>query len=136
MADVKKAVRVFLALRDRIDALKKAHKEEVKELKAKQEQLGKYLQTAMDELGVDSMKTEGGTAYKTKKDSVTVQTKAEFLCFILERIEEEGVDGLYYLTGAASKNAIKEWMDEHDGGLPPGIKYDQFYEVQVRRESK
>lgn len=136
MADVKRAVKVFLALRDKMDALKKAHKEELKELKEKQTQLGMYIQKAMDEQGVESMKTEGGTAYKTKKDSVTVQTKAEFMQFILDRIEEEGVDGLYYLTSAASKNAIKEWMDEHNDTPPPGIKYDQFYEVQVRRESK
>lgn len=130
--DINKAVSAYLQIRRKIDLLEKDHKAKVKELKDAQDKLQKWLGKQFDTLGVDNVKTDLGTAFRASKDSVRVGNKAEFLEFIVKQVQENGVDGLYLMSATAAKNAVKDWMEEHDDELPPGIKYDSWTEVQVR----
>ena len=130
--DLDKAVESYIDLRDRIAALDRTHKAKVKGIKDVQLKLQAFIQKKLEEVGAENIKTEHGTAFKATKDSVRVTNKAEFMQFITQRVEEAGVDGLYMLTVSASKNAVKEYMEDHEDDLPPGIKYEQWQEIQVR----
>lgn len=135
--DVKRAIAGYLMLREKIDELEMAHKATVKELKEKQTKIANLVKKHFDETGEDSTKVTGvGTAFKAKKDSVRIDNKAEFTDFLMKQIEEHGVDGLYFATVSASKNAVKEYMADTDGELPPGVKYDAWVEVQFRSPTK
>lgn len=130
--DLNKAVASFIGLRDKIAALEKDHKAKLKQIKDIQAKLQTFIQGELDKVGADNVKTPSGTAFKAKKDSVRVVNKAEFMDFIKSQVDDNGVDGLYMLTISASKNAVKEFMDDHEDELPPGIKYEQWQEVQIR----
>ena len=131
--DIQRAVAAYLKLRDMIDETKDRHKQELKELTTKQAKVGEYLDRALTKVGVENVKTDMGTAFKATKDSVKVANKAEFSQFIVDRIKEDGIDALYLLTLSAAKNAIKDYMEEHEDELPPGIEYRTWHEIQVRR---
>lgn len=131
--DLKKAVKAYILLRSKVDERKKEHKAELKELTDKQAKIANLIQKQLDELGVDNIKTEDGTAFKAKKDSVTVKNKADFMEFVVNQVKESGADGLYMMSITANKNAVKEYMEEHEDELPPGVKYEAWTEVQVRK---
>jgi hypothetical protein len=40
------------------------------------------------------------------------------------------------LTASASKDAVKEFMKEHGGELPPGLNYHSQYVINVNRPRK
>lgn len=130
--DINKAVSSYLRLRMKIAELEKAHKAEIAELKEVQKKLQHWLQGKFDEMGVDNVKTEHGTAFKATKDSIRVSNKSEFMQYVVSQVEERGVDGLYLMSVTANKTATKEYMEEHDDELPPGVKYDAWTEVQIR----
>ena len=133
MSNIDKAIAAYVKLRDKIEAMEKQHKAAKKELVDKQLKLAALIEKVMDSIGTESVKSEHGTAFKAKKDSVKVANKADFSEFIVQEIERDGVDALYLLTLSAAKNAVKDYMAEHEDELPPGIKYETWQEVQVRR---
>lgn len=134
--DINKANAAYLKLRDIIDAKKKEHKAEIKVLEEKQDKILKWLHKELDATGQESARTVAGTAFKATKDSVRIGNKTEFTDFLMQEIEEKGADALYLLTLSANKNSMKEYMEEHEGELPPGINYEKWIEVQVRKSTK
>lgn len=77
-------------------------------------------------LGADSVKTEHGTAYRTEWTSVKVADRETFMDFVFDG-RREG-----FLTNAVGKEAVKEYMDEHAGTLPPGLDVTRGYKVNFR----
>lgn len=101
----------------------------------------------MLELGVDSLKNERGTPYKTEQVSITVADNATFMDFILTRalealpvseqarvaiksaIVESG--HLALLEARASKSAVEALLEETKE-LPPGLNRRVEAKVNVR----
>jgi chromosome condensin MukBEF complex kleisin-like MukF subunit len=133
--DINKVVAGYIKLRDKIDELKKDHKAQLKELTDKQDKLAAFLEKRLTEIGVDNVKVDAGTVFRATKDSVTVANKAEFGQFILDQIEDHGLDALYMMTMAASKTAVKDYMADNEDEPPPGISYTTKQEIQIRRAS-
>jgi hypothetical protein len=132
IVDINKATAGYLKLRTIIAEKEKAHKAEIAELKEKQTKIQNWLQAKFEEIGFDNVKTDHGTAFKATKDSIRVSNKAEFMQFIVDQVKESGVDGLYLMSVTANKTATKEYMEDHEDMLPPGVKYDSWTEIQVR----
>jgi hypothetical protein len=130
--DTTKLTETYLRLVAYAESLEEAHKKSMKVLYEKQAALEKLMMQYLDEINAQNVATSAGTFFKRKSDSVRVSNKAEYMDFVYKQIQEKGVDGLYYLTGAASKDAVKTWISEHGNSLPPGIKYEQFIKVGVR----
>lgn len=85
----------------------------------------KFLQV-FEESGLDSVKTEAGTAYKSTRVSVTTGDKDAFMEFI--RTNDEWP----LLEVRPSKAAIEEYRAAHDD-LPPGINWRAEQVVNIRR---
>ena len=96
----------------------------------------------LDELGVESVKTANGTAFKTTKDFVGVREIEEFREFL--SLQATGGDKKlagdllenfpwHFFTKAVSKDAVKNFMAENEGVAPEGINYDQQIEIQIRK---
>lgn len=92
-----------------------------------------------------SISTDIGTAYVSNLLNVSVDPEAEayinaggesqvgrmaLMDFALENWETIGAD---LLLVQPQKDAVKKWMDEHDGKPPPGLKVSWFSRVNVRR---
>lgn len=137
MPTIDQAILAFINIRTEIASRKKAFDASIAELKEKQSKIQAFADAKMTELGVDSLKSATcGTVFRKTTPLISIGDKSEYVAFVMERIEDEGVDGIYYMNIAASKSAVTDYMGSHENALPPGIKYDQKVEIQFRAPTK
>lgn len=120
------AVDRYIKLRDKMDAVKKANTEALKPYVEMLSRLEGVFLAALNEHGVDAMRSPLGTFYKVThtRVSVTEWTKT------LKHIQEHGLWEL--LEARVSKLAAQAVMEE-TGEAIPGVAVTRTVEVQVRR---
>lgn len=124
--DAEVLVDKYVKIRDKIKEISKAHAEELKPYEEALEKIEAVFLQRFGELGVSSMKTNAGTAYRSTKRSVTVADWEEYLRYI--RSNE-----LWDLLGHyADKKAVEAFREEKDD-IPPGINWVEVAQVNIRR---
>ncbi len=136
------------ALDDKIKAAAKLLADHVAPLKTRIEQIDVELMTLLNGLGTGtkaSISTDIGTAYVSHLLNVSVDPEGQpyvnvggesqvgrmaLLDFALEHWEEIGSE---LLLVQPQKDAVKKYMEEHEGKAPPGLKTSWFPRVNVRR---
>jgi hypothetical protein len=98
-------------------------------LKARTKEIEDDLFRRLVERGADSTKTDAGTAYISNLASVKVEDKARLFDFIAEHWDEIGDE----INLAIGIKAVRAWMDEHDGQLPPGISLNKYSRLNINR---
>lgn len=116
----------YIQIRDRISAMEKAHDEAVKPFKTVLEGLNGLLLQYLNNLGVESARTNSGTVYVTRKTSATVADPAVFWEFIKRTGQQELIDK------RANKTAVSDFVTE-TGNPPPGVNFSVMQVVGVRR---
>lgn len=129
MADFNTRVAQYIKLRDHITAKEKAHKEEIKPFKDTLEKLNAVMLTALNAAGGDSMATASGTVYRTRKKSATIADMSLFWDWVVNN------DGFDFVDKKANASRVEEYINEHDGSLPPGVNFTQVEVVGVRRKA-
>lgn len=128
MADMAHTVELYIRLRDEIEKRDKAHKESLKPLKDKLEQLGSALLGELDKSGGDNFSAKGiGTVYKRRVVSATMEDWQKYLPWVVEGERWE------FLNAACNKTAVEEYQAANGGALPPGVKYSASFDIGVRR---
>jgi hypothetical protein len=155
MSEIKidEALVAYVGIRDNVVAKEtefKAWKKEQKEMLSK---LELFFKARCDELGTDSLKAGGNTAFTTTKDSVAIEDKEAFRLELakgmaaelssLSLISTEDVTGIAeaiasapvfdLLTLSANKVNCKSFMADNNGLMPTGIKYHNEKVIQVRK---
>lgn len=121
-------VQAYLKTRDEIKEKEAAHKEEINKLKEVQQRREDYLHLQLVEQKLKNVKTEFGTIYKTRKESVTVKDWESFLSWVKENDKYE------FLNAAANKTAVLDAMgDEREQAPPPGVGYSSVATVNIRK---
>lgn len=141
MTDINELVAVYRKIREHKSKITREHKDAVGELDEQMKAVSVEIHKTLDHMGLESVKTESGTAFKTTKDFVNVQDVEEFRMFLCESVADSETqrDYLYdnfpwhYFTKAISKEAVKSFMKENEGRAPDGVGYDQQIEVQIRK---
>ena len=87
------------------------------------------LQTAcgavLTQQGLQNFKSDAGTAYLKKSDSVTVTNRDDFVKFVL--------DGhLDFLDARVLKDPVRAWVDQHEAP-PPGVKIEPSVTCIIRK---
>ncbi len=134
------------AIDDKIKAAAKLLADHVAPFKARMEEIDVELMTLLNQMGDDkaSISTDIGTAYKSHLLNVSMDAEKVYwnasgegqvgrmalLDFALEHWDEIGSD---LLLVQPQKDAVKRWMDDHNGQPPPGLKISWFTRVNVRR---
>lgn len=120
-------VEQFVRLRDKREKLSKAYKEADDKLKDQMQVITADLLSTMNNSKLDTMRTEHGTVSRLIdiKPSATDWTK------IYAWVKKH--DAFEMFNKRLNTSFIKEYMDEHDGKLPPGVNIHQEYVVRVRR---
>lgn len=142
MTDINELVSVYRKIREHKSKITREYKDSVGELDEQMKAVSVEIHKTLDELGMESVKTASGTAFKTTKDFVNVQDIEEFREFL--SAEAAGGDAdlaakLYdnfpwhFFTKAISKDAVKTFMKGNEGRAPDGVAYDQQIEVQIRK---
>jgi hypothetical protein len=114
-------VRAYIELRDQRDLIKDRHKAELAEVTAVLDQVEDALMHQLQELGVESVKTKAGTAFKSKWTSVKV-TDFDALC---EYVKTN--DRFDLLERRVNKTVALEI------GEVPGTLAESGFQVNIRR---
>jgi len=116
----------YIELRDLKAQMKKEFDESVAPVQSAMDQLEGIILNNLEELGTEAFKTEAGTAYVSKRTSVTVADWDGFFGYVQ-------ANGLWHLLNhAANKTGVEEFAKEN-GDLPPGLNYRVERTVNVRR---
>jgi len=162
---IDKAIRAAIKIRDQISKNTADAKKLNAPLIDNLEKLGLFVMAKLEELGTDSFKADGNTAFKATKDSITIKDKEAFkthlattLLLTLQPYCYKNTEGDWHpsgnkdleehikklldsgafdlLTISANKNNCKTYMKDHDGVLPSGIDYRKELVVQFRKGAK
>jgi phage host-nuclease inhibitor protein Gam len=122
------AVELYIKMRDKKAELKAEFDAKVAPLNEKMDKLEAKLLDVFNQTGMDSVKTESGTAYTTTRVTASVADKDVFMTHVREN------DDWGLLEVRASKTAIEQYRSVHDD-IPPGISMREERVVNVRRSS-
>jgi hypothetical protein len=116
----------YVKIRDKIKEINKQHADELQPYEEALEKIEATFMSRFNDLGVSSMKTNAGTAFKSNKRSVTIADWDSYLGYIREH-------NLWDLLGHhADKKAVETFREEKDD-LPPGINWVEVATINVRR---
>jgi phage host-nuclease inhibitor protein Gam len=122
------AVALYIQMRDKKAQMKADFEASVAPLNEKMDKLEAKLLDVFNQTGMDSVKTEFGTAYTSTRTSATVADKEAFMEFVKNR------DEWALLEVRASKTAVDQYRAEYDD-VPPGVSYREERVVNIRRSS-
>jgi len=117
----------YVALRDQKDKINADAKAQTEALSSQMKVIEGWIHQKLQEMGVESFKTDFGTAFKKMSDFANVSDWKLTLDFIREH------EAWNMLKKDINKTAVVEFITEH-GVPPPGVNYGMKEEVQVRRK--
>lgn len=123
------AVSLYIKLRDRKAEIKAEMDEQIKPIQEKMDKLEAKLLEAFQATGVDSVKTESGTAYTAVRTTASIADRDAFMAFV--KANEEWS----LLEVRAAKVAIEQFRAANDNELPPGVNIREERVVNVRRSA-
>lgn len=121
------AVSLYIRLRDRKAELKAEFDAKVAPVQEKMDKLEAKLLQVFAESGMDSVKTEFGTAYQSVRTSCTAADREAFM----EHVKSN--DDWSLLEVRPAKSAVEQYRAANDGALPPGLNWREERTVGVRR---
>lgn len=124
--DVDKRVGQYVALRDKIKELDDKHKEDMKPYRDMLEQLGNMLLGHLNSTNVESVRAAAGTFFKTTKKTASLEDPEAFMRFVISNQLFDMIDR------KANVKAVDDYIQTHKA-LPPGVKFTERVEVNVRR---
>lgn len=116
----------YIELRDKKYELKHQYEFKAAQLDEVLDKIEAKLLQVFDSAGMDSVKTEFGTAYASTRATASVADKETFMNFIKENEEWS------LMEVRAAKLAIEQYKTAN-GDLPPGINYREERVVNFRR---
>jgi phage host-nuclease inhibitor protein Gam len=122
------AVSFYIKLRDKKAQMKAEFDAKVAPLNEKMDKLEAKLLEVFNKTGMDSVKTEFGTAYTTTRTTASVADRDVFMTFIREADEWD------LLEVRAAKAAVEQYRQTNND-LPPGVSIREERVVNVRRSS-
>lgn len=121
-------VAAYTAIRNARSAAKAAFDKKDAELEDDMAKLRAVILAQMNASGATSIKTEHGTAYRTLKTKPSAADWSAIYSWIKEDPER-----FELLEKRLKPTFINQYMEEHDGAIPPGINVLREYEVAVRK---
>ena len=118
----------YIKLRDKKSLLKKQYDEKVAKVDAVMDKMEAIILKTFQDSGIDSARTDAGTAYISTRTSATVGSREEFLSWVLQDPDERSI----FLENRVSKAAVEQFKAANDD-LPPGINFRSEVTVGVRR---
>ena len=123
------AVSLYIKLRDQKAQMKADFDAQVAPLQEKMDKLEAKLLDVFNQTGMDSVKTEFGTAYATVRTSASIADRDAFMDFV--KAHEEWS----LLEVRVSKTAVEQYRSANDDELPPGINVREERVVNIRRSA-
>lgn len=123
------AVSLYIKMRDKKAQMKADFEASVAPLTEKMDKLEAKLLDVFNKTGMDSVKTEFGTAYATTRTTASVADREAFMDYV--KANEEWA----LLEVRTSKTAVEQYRSANDNELPPGINLREERVVNIRRSA-
>jgi hypothetical protein len=116
----------YIELRDKKSQIKAEYDGKVAKLDDILDKIESTLLKTFDQAGMDSVKTEFGTAYTSTRTTSSIADPDVFMTFC------KANDAWHMLEKRVSKIAVEQYKAEHND-VPPGVNYRAERTVNVRR---
>lgn len=123
------AVSLYIQMRDKKAQMKADFEASVAPLQEKMDKLEAKLLDVFNKTGMDSVKTEFGTAYATTRTTASVADREAFMEYV--KANEEWA----LLEVRTSKTAVEQYRAANDNELPPGVNLREERVVNIRRSA-
>lgn len=117
----------FIEIRDVLKALEDAYEAKRKPLLEVKERISGELMQFLDDNKLTNAQTKHGTVHTTTRSSASLTDAQLFFDFVLENERYELLDK------RANATAVKDYVKENGGNLPPGVNLSSIKTVGVRR---
>lgn len=125
--DTAKLVKVYVKMRDARAAKKKAFEAEDRRIGDQQDQIENELLRFLNDNTMESVRTSHGTFYRKEE---VVPNGSDWDAFYAWVKENDAFDAFERRIKATF---VKTFMEEHAGGLPPGVSVHRRFKAGVRR---
>ena len=119
--------RVYLKMRDKKTELNREHNATIAKIESDMARVKSALLEHMKSNGVESVRTEHGTVYRTVRTTYFTSDWDSMNKFILEHQVPDLLEKRIHQTN------MKEFLTTHPELLPPGLNANTEYSVGVRR---
>ena len=120
-------VKIRIKMRDAKTAMKKAFELEYDKITQQEDVIDAEFKRMCQEEGTTGFKTEFGTVSLVE----TLKTSCADWTAFKEFLADE--DPLNWLTNSIKSAAVKDYMKDHEGMLPPGVSIFKELTARVRR---
>lgn len=128
--NLEKTVKVYLKIRDAIEALKEKQKEELAQLEAQYEVVSNNLLDFCNSQNLDSVKTSAGTITRRVNSRYWTSDWDSMYRVIKEH------DAFYLLHQRIHDSNMRKFIEENPEAFPPGLNTTSNYVVQVRKPTE
>ena len=131
-------IKRFVELRDHIESQNKKFTAFIKPFRDEMSEIQNKLLPMLNALGNsgdEAIKTEFGTAYKSTVTTSKVEARETYLDWLFAMSDDDwhAFGNAMLQIAAPQIDAVREFMEKHDGHLPPGVTTSSFTRVNVRR---
>lgn len=116
----------YVELREKKARMDEEHKQRLAPINKAMDTLEAYILKNFQESGVESARTDAGTAYISEKSSTTVADKEAFLNFVKQS------EAWHLLDVRALKTAVEEYLTVNQT-LPAGVNISRVIGINVRK---
>ena len=133
MTDIASLVSEHQKIRAHIDVQQKVFSDYCKPYNERMEQIQALITSAMTEQGIKSFKTDTGTAILSEINTAKIKPdeRDAYIDMCLENWQEFG--GEMMQIGAPKAEAVRHYMDEHGGQMPPHIEMNTILRFSIRK---
>jgi hypothetical protein len=124
---LEKLTRIYVKMRDKKAELAHELEQKIGKLETDMSTIKSAIIHQMEDLGVESIRTEAGVVYRTVRTKYATSDWESMNKFILEH----GVPEL--LVKSINQSNMKAFLEENPDLLPPGLNANMEYSVTVRR---
>jgi hypothetical protein len=125
--DTNRLVKTYVKMRDARNALKREYEEKDTALKEQMTKIENTMLKLLQDSNIDSIKTEAGTFYRQEEITPTGSDWQAFYDWV------KANDAFDALERRIKKTFVAEFMETHDGAVPPGVSVYRQYVCRVRR---
>ena len=125
--NVDQVIQAYIHIRGKKEELADLQKKQMAPVNEQLQKLEAWLLNKLNTDGLQSLKSDAGTAFQQTNTSVTCSDWAATLAWIKEHNAWE------FLEARVSKSVVQEFMENNGGEAPPGVKVTPEVVVRVRK---
>lgn len=120
-------------LEDQIKAAQAKLAEWVAPLNTRLKEIESEVSRRLLERGADSTKTDSGTAYFSNILNTNIEDRTAIIDFMMDNWDQSDWGGDTMMQVNVTKDAVKKYMEAHNGAQPPGVSISYFQRLNIKR---